>query len=415
MCVGLDATVAQGQSVNPKNGDYRDNNLVIGVASGALYSYDHNTGGYRHAVNRSFIEAMDNVTVHSLRLHLGAEFDAIEMKLTQDSAWTRDSVVVVRRGEQTEEFRDLVNSDCFLTGRLTSHDGVITLDRCGRLSGVVHTGNRHYQIEGVEERGHPEEFSNMKVTARLEVNLGRLDYTHRGEEWREANDGAQMRTRRDTSGRIFPPATVEAVAYLDKNFVEHQGYANMRYSTEALSRWIISKWNVFRSVMAKKKEIGFPLTLLLKKIEIWRHNPAYYSRQIGPNNTTGEVLKTFCQLGPDQTAFDHRMLYTLGLGTFEVGMAYLDGICSSKIKCSMVKSKDDPVKIELHEFGHNIGLKHDPKLEPCTDPDGDGGFMGWGYNYRILDCYRRVLRQKIRQSKNRCLFETNIPHLNRLN
>lgn len=378
------------------------------VMSGTLYSVEGVGGDRQYRLSRRHLGAMNNSRVQTMRLDLGPEVASLDMEVSQDSVWTDDSQVLVRRGEQVEEVHGAVDSSCFLSGRLTSHDGAASLNRCGRLTGFVQAGDYVYEIEETEDSAYQSEFPNVKVTMKRSTEM-----TSEGDPIILPNEDLLGReevntdSEVDISKRQNKELTAEVAVFLDSYFVQHLSRNKGKRTDEAMSQWIVLKWNVIRKVYGNQQKIGFPFTLQLKKVEIWRKDPSYYSR-LGTKSKTIDYLRVFCQRTDNKPDYDHKMLYTQGIGESHLGMAYLNGICRSDIKCSLVKAKEQEVKIELHEFGHNIGLDHDPALEPCKDPQGEGGFMGWGSNYRILDCYRRELKKYIKQRGARCMYETNV-------
>lgn len=413
-----------------------DNDSIVSVVSGTLYAMEPLSRMTQYRLNRRHLESIDDSPANKqmVRLDLGPDMVALDMELSQDTAWTEDSLVVVRRGEKAEELHDIVNRGCYLSGLLTSQAGAVTLNRCGRMVGMIQTGDHHYEIkeeddapEGRQRRESNDSdsdlFADVKVIVRRSegnmttpeggviLNEEGLGYEEYGEDILNGTDAETSPTKRQRNKK---PIAAEVAAFLDSNFSKYMSKKRGKKTVQALTDWVVMKWNIIRQVYGNANKIGVPFALLLKKVEVWWNNPNFY-RKLNSKHDTSDFLRSFCKNTANSPNYDHKMLYTKETGGHHLGMAYLNGICRTNIKCSLVKAFKDEVKIELHEFGHNVGLEHDPGLEPCTDPAGDGGFMGWAWNYKILDCYKRDLLKHIKEPGAKCLYQDNVGNLETLN
>ncbi|GFO46075.1 Zinc metalloproteinase/disintegrin [Plakobranchus ocellatus] len=390
---------------------------AIKQVSGRMYFITPESGT-QERLSRRHVEGAEAVTPRAVRLELGSEGINLDMTLTQGSVWTEDSRAFERRDAETVEVPLALDASCFMAGDVSSGEGSASFSHCGGLSGYVQTPEMEYIVEQTGEPDSEDDFSEVTVSLVPPSNEPLAldeedDLKAQEEEERKyfgSNHGDENesynsteRTKRCANNnnpqpnpQPNPPSqgadiTAEVAVYADKyyaDFLRSQGKNNLAKATT----FFVNKWNTIARVYGDKKKVGLKFVIQLKHVEVWWSNPAFYrSVQADPN--LNKHLNVFCSKTTGNKA-DHRMLYTVGVGGGTMGLAWIGGVCNPIRACSIVKSKTSNVRVELHEFGHSMGFKHEPQMEPCDNPDG---FMGWRVTYKFSNCYRRYLLQSYNQ------------------
>lgn len=217
----------------------------------------------------------------------------------------------------------------------------------------------------------------------------------------------------NTTKRAVSKGAVEVGIWCDKNFVEFMATKDKKTLKDVTDLMII-KWNIVRVIYANKKLVGSDFSVQLKYVEIWEKNPKYYE-PVQNNFKLAPHLKAFCQNHRFSHNLDHFALYTYGVGGAMMGLAYIDGVCRAKYKCSVLKFNPKRMlyaRVEMHELGHNLGFEH--HNEEIVDCGEKQSFMASGERtYFFAPCHKLLLKKAL--AKKACLKRSNAPKLKILN
>ncbi|GFR87301.1 zinc metalloproteinase/disintegrin [Elysia marginata] len=367
---------------------------------------------------------LDAESPQAVRLELGSEGISLDMTLTRRSVWTNESRAFEYQDGELVEVPLNLDPNCFMAGGLDSGEGSASFSFCDGVSGIVQTPEVEYLVEQTRELDSDEDISEVTVSVvdtsveerdleddeelvaieeeeRIYFNIDRDSYNSSEILWKRdmQDEPAIQRTTRQNKVDI----TGEIAVYADKNYADFLKSTGRNTLAKATT-FFANKWNTIARVYGDKSKVGVKFVLQLKQVEVWWTNPRYY-RSVQNNNNLQKHLNPFCSNTRNSKA-DHRMLYTAGVGGGVMGLAWIGGICNPNRACSIVKNKSlSNLKVELHEFGHNLGFRHEPQMQPCSKPDG---FMGWTRTHKFNDCYKRSFVQTYRLRSRDCLRQTNM-------
>ncbi|KAK3732409.1 hypothetical protein RRG08_053805, partial [Elysia crispata] len=278
-------------------------------------------------------------------------------------------------------------------------------------SGIVQTPDVEYLVEQMPG----DDPSEVKVTVVEQPHLDEWalqddeDDELVAQEEEERNYFNNMKYNSTLTGikrekrRAGADVTAEIAVYADKNYANFLKSSGRNTLAKA-TKFFANKWNTIARVYGDRSKVGVKFAIQLKHVEVWWTNPRYY-RAVQSNNNLNKHLNPFCSNTRGSKA-DHRMLYTAGVGGGVMGLAWVGGICNPNRACSIVKNKSlTNLKVELHEFGHSLGFRHEPQMQPCSKPDG---FMGWTRTHKFNDCYRRSFLQTYKLRSRNCLRQVNM-------
>ncbi|XP_062327499.1 A disintegrin and metalloproteinase with thrombospondin motifs 17 isoform X1 [Osmerus eperlanus] len=380
------------------------------------------------------------------------------LHLRRDDSFLSDNFVVEQRhsGKNTKLSHLSKEKLCFYSGRIVNHtDSFASLNTCGGLTGLVHTGEESLFIQPVSVSGAADSFSGLEhklVRHRRSTQTATSDSAfasdsdfpaaasaasgpsdHQAEycetiqgkrKERKPRGGEEGRGRRNAI-RLAGVFTVETVVVADSDMVKYHG-------AEAAQRFLLTVMNMVYN-MFHHRSLGVKINIRLTKLVLLQTRPE--KLKVGHHGE--RALESFCHwqyqeyggaryLGnnhvpggrDDPPPVDTAVLVTRTDFCVHkdepcdtVGIAYLGGTCSSKRKC--VLAEDNGLNLAFtiaHELGHNMGMSHDDDHATCT---GHSHIMSgeWvkGRNPSDLSwssCSRDDLENFLRSKASTCLLHT---------
>ncbi|KAL1007484.1 hypothetical protein UPYG_G00087400 [Umbra pygmaea] len=371
------------------------------------------------------------------------------LQLKRDAGFLSEGFVVEEmRGEKDPPKRShlSIGKRCFYSGWIVNHtESFASLNTCGGLTGLVHTGEESLFIQPVGVGiGPADSFSGLQhIVARQRRSAktsppsasppvstagdrqpqycATIPVRRKEKRQKAAEEG---RGRRNAI-RLNGVYTVETVVVADSDMVQYHG-------AEATQRFLLTVMNMVYN-MFHSKSLGVQINIRVTKLVLLHSRPD--KLKVGHHGERS--LESFCQWqweeygGPrylgnnyvpggrdDIPPVDTAVLVTRTDFCVHkdepcdtVGIAYLGGSCSSRRKC--VLAEDNGLNLAFtiaHELGHNMGMSHDDDHATCT---GHSHIMSgeWvkGRNPSDLSwstCSRDDLEKFLRSKASGCLLHT---------
>uniref|UniRef100_A0A6Q2Y151 ADAM metallopeptidase with thrombospondin type 1 motif, 17 n=1 Tax=Esox lucius TaxID=8010 RepID=A0A6Q2Y151_ESOLU len=347
------------------------------------------------------------------------------LQLKRDASFLSEEFVVEERGGDwllPKRSRLAIDPRCFYSGWIVNHtESSASINTCGGLTGLVHTGDDSFFIQPVGVfRGPGDSFSGLQHRV---VRHRRSAKTSPPSEKRQK--GTEDGRGRRAVIRLNGVYTVETVVVADSDMVQYHG-------AEAAQRFLLTVMNMVYN-MFQSKSLGVQINIRVTKLVLLHKRPD----KLNVGHHGERSLESFCQWqweeygGPrylgnnyvpggrdDIPPVDTAVLVTRTDFCVHkdepcdtVGIAYLGGTCSSKRKC--VLAEDNGLNLAFtiaHELGHNMGMSHDDDHATCT---GHSHIMSgeWvkGRNPSDLSwspCSRDDLEKFLRSKASGCLLHT---------
>ncbi|PVD36724.1 hypothetical protein C0Q70_03710 [Pomacea canaliculata] len=210
----------------------------------------------------------------------------------------------------------------------------------------------------------------------------------------EANNEKVKRSVRDRK------VTIEVGVYLDVHFLNKVSEKHQISSNQQLTDFIAQKWSGIAGVLHNPSLVGWDITIKVVNVEIWRSNPWWYQDS---TQELGERMQSACENTMDQP-FDYVSIETSDTDPpRRTGVAYVGQMCNPRYRCGITKGANFNFAPEIHEMGHNMGLKHDDTMSECSRQEK--GFMSAKQSV-FRPCYAKVLDYSLRDKS--CLFEDSV-------
>ncbi|KAK3584787.1 hypothetical protein CHS0354_021248 [Potamilus streckersoni] len=340
-----------------------------------------------------------------VQLSLKAYGEEFTLKLWHvQSVLDHDAAVVILTEDDEEIEWSGNHPDCFLRGMVTSHAGTASMSFCDELVGTMNDGIHEYHIETLPR--HLLEVGNFPgnvLVARRNVStvqLGPPIYynTTGGDSNTFGYYGNHSRRPRATSYTSFQ---IEVAVYVDQKMYEYMENDLHATTTEKKIELVLIKWNGVQAEYSKIEQLGYNVTILIKRIVFYETNPSWYVS----STSLSVTLSSICNGTKNELAYDHVHLHTGQTGTSTSGMAYMRGACNPSQRCAVSSIRTFTFYyISAHELGHTLGLTHD-NSNGCPSPND--GIMGTkSTNWSA--CSKAELANFVQSSAASCLFVTNI-------
>ncbi|XP_062605264.1 A disintegrin and metalloproteinase with thrombospondin motifs 14-like [Saccostrea cucullata] len=296
--------------------------------------------------------------------------------------------ILTWRNESTQRWTD-PHPDCFLTGSVTSHQGIAIMSICDNLVGIVRTERLTLYLEIL-----PESSANvMKViVGRQSDDVTPISYESLAENLIGPND----RRRRSVPSQNI---TIELAVYTDAAFTKTMLVTDFSQRL----RHILLKYYAVQMEWSRSDSLGFNVRLLLKKVHFFETNPTWYNSSA---TRLGDVLSDFCLGTLNDGLYDIRYMH-VGLSDLDVtGRAYQNSVCNPRYSCGVDTSTGAAsFAATAHEIGHLMGMYHDAD-RGCSG--NDVGLMG-GYGTGWSTCSKFDMARLLNSVNKDCLWEENIP------
>ncbi|KAL8581691.1 hypothetical protein ACOMHN_049247 [Nucella lapillus] len=315
----------------------------------------------------------------------------LRMSLARRSVDTSGTIFTELTEEGEREISIRQPRDCFFGGKLEGEEGFASLGMCdGELTGAINTAKRTYEIHALH---HPMEKRSdddvMKVLVTWQEGQEREQELDDGIEIPDdyipipdddnATEGASRRTVADRK------LTIEIGDIVDRYHIQELAKKLGKQTDRQIIDHILLKWSKVHQALSSRKQVGRDITLKLVHVKLWRTDPSFY--KVSPSDTITDRLNKICN-APLNEKYDQITLHTARTADpIRIGVAWVAGLCRPKYRCAAVRSLKASSNTELHELGHNMGLKHDKDIPGCSS-EGQG-FMG--YSFTFLNCYRKPL------------------------
>ncbi|KAL3848173.1 hypothetical protein ACJMK2_019047, partial [Sinanodonta woodiana] len=312
------------------------------------------------SVARSGIQSHDlrrrkrsGITDTPVQLSLKAYEEEFTLELWHvQSVLDRDATIVTRRGDVEEIKWSGHHPDCFLRGVVTSHAGTASMSFCDELVGTMHDGIYEYHIETLPRYMlQADDFPGNVLVARRKVatfQQGPALYLNAtGSGFNAFNYYRNhRRQRRVTSYTSFQ---IEAAIYVDQLMYEYMENELHATTTDKKIELIMIEWNGVQAEYSKKEQLGYDITISIKKIVFYMTNPSWYVA----STSLSVILNSICSGTKTELAYDHVHLHTGQTGTSTSGMAYLRGSCIPSQRCAVSSIRTFTYYyISAHELGH---------------------------------------------------------------
>ncbi|PVD36723.1 hypothetical protein C0Q70_03709 [Pomacea canaliculata] len=334
-----------------------------------------------------------------LRLTSG---EGLRMSLQKRNVLSSDLRVVERFDKETIISRPVIK-DCFFSGFLEDKAGFASLSLCDGNVGAIRSKNRSFQLHPLpEDVVSHSPFLHVLLTWSNETDdkLSSLeDFLEVPEDVLENEDANDMKFQRSVSDKKLK---IEVGVYLDRLFLNKVNQNLKLSSNQQLTDLIARKWSGIAGVLHNPSLVGWDITIKVVNLEIWHSNPSWYQDSI---KDLGQRLKMAC-INTMNQPFDYVSIETADADPPQrMGLAYVGGMCSHRSRCGITKGAYTHFRFELHEMGHNLGLKHDDQISQCSGTEK--GFMSNVENV-FRPCYAKVWDSFFRDSKRSCLFQDNV-------
>ncbi|XP_048751942.2 A disintegrin and metalloproteinase with thrombospondin motifs 7-like isoform X2 [Ostrea edulis] len=336
--------------------------------------------------DRSKREASSAHLVNAIQLEFEYAKESYRLELTSPEEILHPSAEILTFTNGSSLQWTGAHPDCFLTGSVTSHNGMATLSICDNVMGIVRTGKFTLYMESVRESS----------TNHIPVVVGRHREDIIPTSLTEQNDHNYGRSRRSVTSHNI---TIELAVYTDA------AYTRSMLVTDFSQRLqhILLKYHAVQMEWSRAEMLGFNVRIVLKRVQFFETNPIWYNSS---TNLLGNALSEFCLGTVNDGPYDARYLH-VGLTNLDVrGRAYQNSVCDQRYSCAVDSSTDAAsFAATAHELGHLMGMYHDAD-RGCTG--SDIGLMG-GYGTGWSTCSKTDMTNLLNSGNKHCLWEENIP------
>ncbi|XP_025083399.1 A disintegrin and metalloproteinase with thrombospondin motifs adt-1-like [Pomacea canaliculata] len=379
---------------------------AAGYEIATLYGESLESGEHRRLTKRDVEDHVASPSSKSRNFELLlTSGERLHMSLQKRQVLCPNLKVVERLENETIISRPLIK-DCFFSGLLRDKSGFASLSLCdGNVVGAIQSKDRNFQLLPLPEdftRKFPflhvlltwsnttDNQDSSPVDNFVDVSKDEVNKL----EDEEANNEKVKRSVRDRK------VTIEVGVYLDVHFLNKVSEKHQISSNQQLTDFIAQKWSGIAGVLHNPSLVGWDITIKVVNVEIWRSNPWWYQDS---TQELGERMQSACENTMDQP-FDYVSIETSDTDPpRRTGVAYVGQMCNPRYRCGITKGANFNFAPEIHEMGHNMGLKHDDTMSECSRQEK--GFMSAKQSV-FRPCYAKVLDYSLRDKS--CLFEDSV-------
>ncbi|XP_061163036.1 A disintegrin and metalloproteinase with thrombospondin motifs 5-like [Saccostrea echinata] len=294
--------------------------------------------------------------------------------------------ILTWKNGSTLQWKD-AHPDCFLTGIVTSHQGIASLSVCENVVGIVKTERFTLYLECEST----DNFTHAIVGRQADDTIS-ISFESLTENLIEHNS----RSRRSVLSHNI---TIELAVYTDA------AYTQTMLVTEFSQRLqhILLKYHAVQMEWSRSDMLGFNVQLLLKKVQFFETNPTWYNSS---TSRLGNVLYDFCLGTLNSGSYDIRYMHVGLLDLDVTGRAYQNSVCDHRYSCGVDTSTGAAsFAATAHEIGHLMGMYHDAD-RGCSG--NDVGLMG-GYGTGWSNCSKDDMASLLNSANKECLWKENVP------
>nr|XP_033784858.1 A disintegrin and metalloproteinase with thrombospondin motifs 19 isoform X2 [Geotrypetes seraphini] len=327
-----------------------------------------------------------------IRLHFAAFGGEFYLLLRQDSRFLSQGFVVVERLQDSKNSIE-PEKTCYYSGTVLRHKGSsASFSMCGGgLLGFVQINGDFLFVEPFNHTsaviGHAHRMYRRRRSS--EEKLPKTETSHsqycgvikEKKKYRTQTVSETGRGKR-YSYKLSKEYNIETVVVADPTMVSYHGPGAVR-------RFILAVLNMVFNLF-QHKSLGVQMNLLVTKLVLLHETPK--GMYIGHHGE--KMLESFCKWqheefgrkndihlesstswGEDTPSVDAAILITRKDFCVHkdepcdtVGIAYLNGMCSEKRKCTIAEDSGLNLAFTIaHEMGHNMGINHDNEHPSCAD------------------------------------------------
>ncbi|GAB1606762.1 hypothetical protein Ahia01_000958800, partial [Argonauta hians] len=314
-----------------------------------------------------------------LKLHFPNDEDYLILNLTSGvSVLHPEAAVSFHRGDNEEPVYIGNLESCYLTGHITSHEGLATFSYCGnKLEGAMMVNNTEILVKGLSEPiiiTHRRSITDQPfLLARRQINYS-TNYITTKEDEIPLKESPEMFRRTEHWNNNYSDPVIEIAVYVDSVLTNALETEHNLGSLQEKINFVVIKYNAVQLEYRNKRLTDLNITIQLKKIVFFTEN-AMENFKV---NNLDSFLNSFCSWQRfNVPKYDHVMLLSIRKSADPGGRAYRPGVCHQVLHCAV----NNQVRwgfwfLEAHELGHNLGMYHSDETAECKTPPASDGVMG---------------------------------------
>ncbi|XP_030048190.1 A disintegrin and metalloproteinase with thrombospondin motifs 19 [Microcaecilia unicolor] len=370
-----------------------------------------------------------------LRLHIVAFGGEFYLLLRQDSRFLSQDFVVEERLQDSKNSIE-PEKTCYYSGTVLHHKGSsASFSTCGGgLLGFVQINgdflfieplNHTFAVIGHAHRMYRRRRSSEDKTPKKETSHNQYCGVVKEKKIFKTQTVSETGRGKRYSYKLSKKYNIETVVVADPAMVSYHGPGAAR-------RFILAILNMVFNLF-QHKSLGVQMNLLVTKLVLLHETPT--GMYIGHHGE--KMLESFCKWQHEEFGRKNDKYLEMSTSWREnmpsvdaailitrkdfcvhkdepcdtVGIAYLNGMCSEKRKCTIAEDSGLNLAFTIaHEMGHNMGINHDNEHPSCAD--GVHIMSGeWIKGQNLGDvswsqCSREDLERFLRSKASNCLLET---------
>ncbi|XP_071165578.1 A disintegrin and metalloproteinase with thrombospondin motifs 18-like [Mytilus edulis] len=368
-----------------------------------LTSVQEVTSSHQQSLNSSSIHrrrrSVDSIESYDIEISAFGESYKMTFQHTKSVLHPSAKVTIITDDKETTWNGDY--PDCFLIGKVYSHNGMVSASFCKELRGMMSTPDYEFHFEDLPHHIRKRSTLKRKQHTTL-VARKRREYSI-FTDLIQNNDKTPIHQTEYNHTRIHRRSvpssdfTIELAVYCDADFLAYKlQVTDMNQRIEIM----LNKYNAVQYEWSRADVLNYNVTLSIKLMTFFDTNPSWYNT----STSLSVPLNTICTGTQADSAYDHVHVHT-GIPNPELGgLAYQSKVCDARYRCGVSADGISTYATTVHEIGHNMGMLHDADRN-CLPPDvGIMGGAGVGWS----TCSCNDMNTMLQTGNHGCLWIDNI-------
>ncbi|CAG2191266.1 unnamed protein product [Mytilus edulis] len=368
-----------------------------------LTSVQEVTSSHQQSLNSSSIHRRRRsvVSIESYDIEISAFGESYKMTFQHTKSVLHPSAKVTIITDDKETTWNGDYPDCFLIGKVYSHNGTVSASFCKELRGMMSTPDYEFHFEDlphhIRKRNTLKRKQHTTLVARKRREYSIFTDLIRNNDKTPVHQTEYNHTRIHKRSVPSSDFTIELAVYCDADFLAYKlQVTDMNQRIEIM----LNKYNAVQYEWSRADVLNYNVTLSIKLMTFFDTNPSWYNT----STSLSVPLNTICTGTQADSAYDHVHVHT-GIPNPELGgLAYQSKVCDARYRCGVSADGISTYATTVHEIGHNMGMLHDADRN-CLPPDvGIMGGAGVGWS----TCSCNDMNTMLQTGNHGCLWIDNI-------